>query len=203
MISWVIEELKKISFLDDIVVSTDSEKIIKIALEHNVKAPFKRPDKLSNDTIPIAPVIKHASAWYQENISDIDYVITVYPTAVLMSYEDIENAYKIISIDRNIGCIFSATEYSFPIQRAIFLDENNQVNMFEPDHYYTRSQDLLASYHDAGQFYISRIENILNETPIHSLDSRILELPRDRVMDIDTKEDFRIALDLFALKRKY
>mgnify|MGYP001949486693 CR=1 FL=1 len=196
MMSWPLNILKKIDFIDDVLVSTDCESVSRIAKENGASVPFLRPENLADDYTGTAEVIKHAVAWYQENIAAVDYVLTVYPTAVFLSKEDIEKAFGIL---QNEDCenVFSATEYPFPIQRAIYLDEKKRVNMFHPECYSMRSQDLEPAYHDAGQFYFSTVEALDNDAPIFSNKSRLLVLPKSRVVDIDTPEDFILAEKLF------
>lgn len=54
--------------------------------------------------------------------------------------------------------LFAATEFEYPIQRAFYLNENNQVYMFDEKHYKSRSQDLTKAYHDAGAFILAQVK---------------------------------------------
>ena len=65
--------------------------------------------------------------------------------------------------------------------------------MFYPQHLNTRSQDLDESFHDAGQFYWGRTEAFLKELPMFSKHAVPYHLPRHRVQDIDTQEDWQRA----------
>jgi len=69
--------------------------------------------------------------------------------------------------------------------------------MSQPEHYSTRSQDLVEAYHDAGQFYFSKLSPIQNNISSFSNASRMLVLPRYHVVDIDTFEDFEVAQRFF------
>jgi pseudaminic acid cytidylyltransferase len=71
--------------------------------------------------------------------------------------------------------------------------------MFWPEHRETRSQDLEPAFHDAGQFYFGRAEAWLAARPLFGPRSRLLELPRHRVQDIDTPEDWERAEMIFRL----
>ena len=95
--------------------------------------------------------------------------------------------------------VFSATRYAFPIQRAIRLDAQQRVSMFQPEHLSTRSQDLPEAFHDAGQFYWGTADAFLNGKPIFSPAARAMILPRQRVQDIDTPEDWEYAELMFRL----
>ncbi len=88
---------------------------------------------------------------------------------------------------------FSATSFPFPIQRAFYLEKDGTPHMFHPENYKTRSQDLEAAYHDAGQFYWGRPEGFLGEHIIFSSIATPVFLPRHLVQDIDTPEDWERA----------
>ena len=200
MISWAINVLKDSNFINEIIVSTDSEEVLSVVQNLGVKTPFIRPSKLADDFTGTAAVTKHAVKWYLDNIGSVDYVLTVYPTAVFLSNKDIEDAFNILqSTDREI--VFSGTEYSFPIQRAVYLDDKKRVTMFQPKHYSSRSQDLLKAYHDAGQFYFAKLSAVLNDVSAFSKASQMLVLPRYQVVDIDTMDDFKVAERLFKISR--
>lgn len=69
--------------------------------------------------------------------------------------------------------------------------------MFNPEHFNARSQDLEDAWHDAGQFYWGTAEAWCDERPIFGDDSVPVRLPRHRVQDIDTPEDWARAEWLF------
>ena len=91
------------------------------------------------------------------------------------------------------------TSFPFPIQRAIKITDNDRVQMFQPENFMTRSQDLEPAYHDAGQFYWAKTDSALNNISAFSLESVPLILPRHQVQDIDTPEDWIRAEQLFQL----
>jgi N-acylneuraminate cytidylyltransferase len=95
--------------------------------------------------------------------------------------------------------VFPVTSYPYPIQRAIRLNEQGRVEMFNSEYYQSRSQDLEEAWHDAGQFYWGRAEAWLAEKPIFSARSATVILPTSRVQDIDTPEDWARAELMFQL----
>lgn len=192
MIKWVIDKIKNCEFISDIIVSTDCDEIKKCVEDLGISVPFKRPKRLSDDFTPTSAVIKHALQWYQKNISKVEYVITIYPTAVMISVDDLKEAYYRMK-EEKYDIIFSATSFPFPIQRAFYLDTKGIIKMFQPDMFDKRSQDLTKAYHDAGQFYFSKVEAVLNEAPAFSKNASIIFVPRHRVVDIDTEEDLVLA----------
>lgn len=198
MILWPLEVLKNSNLFENIIVSTDSHDIKKIVEKNGVVVPFLRPDNISDDFTDTPTVIKHAVNWYLDNVGEVDYVLTVYPTAVFLNENDITQAYKtLINFDCEI--VMAATEYPYPIQRAFYLDEFKNINLFQPKYQTSRSQDLLPAYHDAGQFYFSTKDALLKDVSAFSKKGRPYLLPRYKAIDIDTMDDFKIAENLFAI----
>ena len=198
MIAWPISVLQSSDLITDIIVSTDSEEIREITENLGAKAPFIRPKELSDDYTGTAEVTKHAVKWYVQNIGEPKLILTVYPTAVFLSTNDILRAHRLLERTKS-QIVFAGTEFPFPIQRALYLNENNRVQMFQPENFFTRSQDLKPAYHDAGQFYLARKDAVLHDVSGFSDQASMLILPRHRAVDIDTMEDFVIAERLFRL----
>ncbi|HYU64827.1 MAG TPA: acylneuraminate cytidylyltransferase family protein [Candidatus Paceibacterota bacterium] len=67
LIAWSIKAACKSKHIDRIIVSTDSEKIAKVARKYGAETPFLRPAKLAGDKISAEPVIKHAIRWLNDN----------------------------------------------------------------------------------------------------------------------------------------
>jgi pseudaminic acid cytidylyltransferase len=201
MIAWPILTLQASGLIDDIIVSTDSSEIQATVESLNVKSPFLRPPELSDDNIGTGPVIKHAAEWYIANIGKPDLILTVYPSAVFISPADIEKAVKLL-LESDADSLTACGEYEYPIQRALFLDKNNRIEMFSPQHLNTRSQDLELAYHDAGQLYLSNLHFIMDGSEQFLKNSIMFVLPRHKVVDIDTPEDYEFAERLFLLEQE-
>jgi pseudaminic acid cytidylyltransferase len=70
------------------------------------------------------------------------------------------------------------------------LTGTRRLTMTDPQNYLVRSQDLEETYHDAGQFYWGTADAFLKGRPILGEGAVPVELPRHRVQDIDTPEDW-------------
>ena len=196
IIYWPLNILKKTKLFDDIIVSTDSLKIKRIVERNGFKVPFLRPKNISDDYTDTPTVIKHALKWYEKKIGNVDYILTVYPTAVFILKKDILDAYEILK-KNDCDIVMSSAEFPYPVQRAFYLNKENNIKLFQPKYKLYRSQDLKKSYHDAGQFYFSTKKAILNGISAFSNRGKLLLIPRNRVIDIDNIEDFELAERLF------
>lgn len=196
MIAWSIEAARASGLFDHIVVSTDDAEIAEVAKVYGAEVPFMRPAELSDDHTSTSPVLAHAIEWYRERGHMPDPVCCIYATAPFITAADLQRGLQTLT---NTGSdfAFSVTSYAFPIQRAIKLTKEGRVEMFQHEHFDTRSQDLEEAYHDAGQFYWGRPEAWLTGKPIFTVDSAPVILPRYRVQDIDTLEDWARAEWMF------
>ena len=201
MIAWPIQTLQACGLVDDILVSTDSPEIQDIVKSLDVKAPFLRPDELSDDNTGTGPVIKHAVEWYLSNVGNPDLILTVYPSAVFITPKDLEDALDLL-LESKSESLIACGAYEYPIQRALFLNQDKRIEMFSPEHINTRTQDCEDAYHDAGQLYLSTLDAVLAGLGEFSNDSTMFILPRHKVIDIDTPEDYEFAERLFLLEQQ-
>jgi pseudaminic acid cytidylyltransferase len=197
MIVWSIEAAKASALFDHIIVSTDDNEIAELAKKHGAEVPFIRPAELSDDYVGTGDVVKHAAEWVMQNIGNPKYVCTIYATAPFIKSADLIEGLELLE-KNDCQLVFTVTSFPFPIQRAIKITDNSRVEMFQPEHFMTRSQDLEPSYHDAGQFYWSVTDAVLNKVAAFSDASMPLILPRHQVQDIDTLEDWQRAELMFT-----
>ena len=192
MIAWSIEAALNSKCFEQVIVSTDDEEITSIAQNYGADVPFVRPKKLSDDHIGTNPVIAHAIEWLNCQGLNPDLICCIYATAPFICLLDIQAGLDLI-IEKDCDYVFSVTSFSFPIQRALNFEDDGKVGMFYPSNFYTRSQDLEESFHDAAQFYWGKTQVWLEGKPAFLSNSFPIRLPRHRVQDIDTFEDWQRA----------
>ena len=200
LIAYSIEVALKSNLFDKVIVSTDDEEIAKIAVEYGAVVPFLRPKELSDDFTGTDAVVNHTLEYLKSIGETYDFVCTIYATApfldekyLIVGFEKLKN-----STARNA---FSCTSMPFPIQRTFKIRQNERCEMFFPEHFQTRSQDLEEAYQDAGQFYWTNL-NIKSNEIIFGKDSIPIILPRFLVQDIDTLEDWQRAEIMYEVIQK-
>jgi pseudaminic acid cytidylyltransferase len=196
MIAWSVQAAQNAGIFDRIVVSTDDVEIAAVAREYGADVPFMRPAELSDDHTGTTDVIAHAIEWHVAHGYDPQKICCIYATAPFLQVEDIQRGAEILN-NSGADFAFSVTSFTFPIQRAMKLRSDGRLEMFDPSQLQTRSQDLLESYHDAGQFYWGTQAAWMSNIPIFGPRSAPVMLPRYRVQDIDTPEDWQQAEALF------
>lgn len=196
MIAWSIEAARSSGCFDRIIVSTDDDEIAEVACAYGAEVPFVRPPELSDDHTGTIPVISHAIEWISRNVAPVDLACCIYATAPFVQPDDLMRGFDLLQ-KSEADYAFSVTSYAFPIQRAIRITSDERVEMFSPEHFNTRSQDLEDAFHDAGQFYWGLAAAWLAGKPLFSHCATPVPLPRHRVQDIDTAEDWERAEWLF------
>jgi len=196
MLVWSVEAALQSGCFDQVIVSTDDIEVAEVALQYGAQVPFMRPKTLSDDYTGTTAVIAHAINWFAEHSQKPDQVCCLYATAPFVLPVDLSHGFMVLT-ETGADYAFSVTNYAFPIQRAIRITDSGRVAMFNPLHFNTRSQDLEEAYHDAGQFYWGQADAWLQNKMIFSAESVPVKLPRHRVQDIDTPEDWLQAELLF------
>lgn len=197
MLAWSIDAAQQSGCFDRILVSTDDPEIAEVAKAHGAEVPFVRPLELSDDHTGTIPVIAHAINWQNsQGKQGVSQACCIYATAPFVRAQDLKRGLEVLE-SSGADYAFSVTSYAFPIQRAIRITPDQRVSMFQPEHFNTRSQDLEEAWHDAGQFYWGKAKAWLAGLPLFSEGSTPIVLPRHRVQDIDTPEDWARAELMF------
>lgn len=192
MIAWSIEAARASGLFDLIIVSTDDMEIAEIAKQWKADVPFMRPESLSNDYAATTPVIGHATQWALDQGMDVDAVCCIYATAPFVQVGDIQQGLQALT-SGDWDYAFTVTDFAAPIFRAFKESAVGSIEMFFPEHFSTRSQDLPVALHDAGQFYWGRPAAWLEDKRIFDQRSKPIVIPRWRVQDIDTPDDWERA----------
>ena len=190
IINWSIEAARNAECFERIVVSTDSMEIARIAKDAGADIPYLRPKELADDYTGTGEVIKHAIKALE--LSENCQICCLYATAPFVNSNEIKKGLEKLNESPNGTTVFTATRYSFPIQRAIRINEEGFSIPYEPKNISKRSQDLEECYHDAGQFYWATAETWEKENDCFD-HGKPLILPNWQVQDIDNEEDWKRA----------
>lgn len=197
IIAWSIEAALRTGLFDRVIVSTDDPEIAEVSRREGAEIPFLRPANLADDRTGTNAVVAHALTHFAESDQPVEQVCCIYATAPFVTADLLREGYDRL-LARGHGYAFSVTSFAFPIQRALRIAADGSIAMFQPEHLTTRSQDLEEAWHDAGQFYWGYPDAFMSDLPLFSEHAVPIALPRHRVQDIDTLEDWRRAELMFA-----
>lgn len=199
IISYSIEAAINSKVFDEVMVSTDSDEIAKIALQYGASVPFMRSSKTSDDNASTRDVLMEVLNEYKLRGQEYDCMMCIYPTAPFITAEKICGAMNTFK-ELNGSLLIPVVKFSYPPQRAYIINDGKLEFKWE-EHRYSRSQDLEPFYHDAGQFYCYRIKDYLDSDGAIKENIVPYVMPELEVQDIDNEEDWKIAELKFAMLR--
>jgi N-acylneuraminate cytidylyltransferase len=199
MIAYPIAAARACGLFERILVSTDSLVIAEVAKDCGAEVPFLRPPELAGDTVLTVPVLVHALDWLRHHGGEPDLFCCIYPTAPFLTAADLIAGHDLL-LHSEAKSAFAVTTFPYPILRALRREPNGRVAMLWPEHQNTRSQELPEAFHDAGQFYWFRTRPFLQDRVLFTDHALPVVLPRWRVQDIDTPEDWEKAELMFKAR---
>ena len=124
----VFEIASNCSFIDELVVSTDSDEIMKLSRKIGFKVPFKRPAQLSKDNTDSYDVIKHCLAWYKKNQKkEFDLFINLQPTSPFRKLTTLNKSFKIFTKEKTkYDSLVTLTKINkdFLLKKHLIVDKN-------------------------------------------------------------------------------
>ena len=192
IISYSIEAAIKSNLFDEVMVSTDDEEIAQISRNYGAKVPFLRGSKNANDFATTIDVITEVILIYRKLGLTFDYTCCIYPCAPFVSANRLVESYEKLR-KHDLECVFPIVKYGHPIQRALKKGNDDRIEMIEPGNMQIRSQNLENFYHDLGQFYFFKTEEIILQKKLWTNKTGYVELNEMESQDIDTLLDWELA----------
>ena len=191
MITWPIAAARKSGLFDRIVVSTEDAEIAAVAEAAGAEVPFLREATLAGDHAGVTEVVQDAIGRLSRSDEPPQLVCLIYATAALLRADDL---FEGLDRLRRNGTDFaiSVTPFPAPVERALVV-EGGRVRMMKEENLLVRSQDLVAAFHDAGQFCWGRAEAWMSGQRVFVAPTAAVRLPSYRVQDVDTIEDWARA----------
>ena len=192
IIAYSIEAALNSGLFSEVMVSTEDDEIAEISRYYGAEVPFMRPDHLADDFASTPDVMEHAATWLNSIEDKPSFICCIAATAPLIDSHYLKAGLQKI-LHGQCDYAISAVSYPSPIQRAFRITDDERIEMFFPENFHKRSQDLEAVYHDAGQFYWGKTQAWLTKKLLFSHETAPVLLPMIQVQDIDTLEDWDIA----------
>lgn len=192
LIAYTIEAGKKSKYIDEIVVSTDSDSIKVVAEKYGAKVPFLRPQELSSDTAKSIDVVLHAIDFYKKNNINFDYIVLLQPTSPLRTCEHLDEAIeKLIEANRNSLISVREADENPVIMRTIQDGKLREVISFGGTN--LRRQDLPTFYIFNGALYINSNDMLVNEKSFIDENTIPYVMDKKSSVDIDTMLDAKLV----------
>jgi N-acylneuraminate cytidylyltransferase/CMP-N,N'-diacetyllegionaminic acid synthase len=196
LIAYTIASAKNTSLIDDLIISTDDERIADVAKQYGALVPFMRPADLASDTASKWPVFIHAVETYEQLTGKtVDYLVDLDVTVPLKNAQDINGAIELALNDTSVDVVITGYE----------PERNPYFNMMEvnKDGYaeiVKKGERPIVRRQDAPQVYsLTPAAYVVKKSALYEFEHwskakcKIYPIPRERAVDIDTEIDFRIV----------
>lgn len=191
IIAYSIEVALESNLFEEVIVSTDDDKIAQIAKQYGAKVPFMRSNLNSNDNATTMDALNEVISWYKNNIGKIfESVCCIYPTAPLVKVDYLHRGYNIL-IRENLASVFPIVPFSYPVWRGLKKNKEGRIEFVWPEFQNCRTQEFETIYHDAGQWYWFNPQKITNSLFTENSGSIIFN--EEDVQDIDNIVDWKLA----------
>ncbi len=188
LISWTIKAALNSVYIDRVIVSTDDQDIANLSLQLKAEVPFLRPIELSTDEASSIDVVLHAL----KQIPEAEEIFLLQPTSPFRTSNDIDNIFRLREYV-GVATAVSVTQSEKPPEWMYKISGNRMLNFTNPPKKATRRQELEQIYQLNGAIYLATKEHLEKENSFISGDTFPYIMPRERSIDIDTMNDWKMA----------
>jgi N-acylneuraminate cytidylyltransferase/CMP-N,N'-diacetyllegionaminic acid synthase len=190
LIQYTLEALKKSKIFYKIIVSSDSDKIIRFCNKFSGINCIKRPKNLSKDNSPTEEALAHSLSILKKKTNTPDYICVCEPTAPLRSYKSLIKLKKVIKKKKNINSLITVCELDH-IPGTI---KNNSYKYITYDR--RNRQKRKKFYIETGTFFLVKYNYFMRTNNIISKKPFAFFVPKIEGIDINNYEDLEIAKSL-------
>lgn len=195
LIEYTIEEAITSNCFDEIILSTDDDKIVQIGKQYSQIRIEHRKSELAKDDSTVTEVLYDM---LQRKGRNYDIYAILLPTQPFRSSEDIKTCLGYLKI--GLDAVISISMYKVSPQFAITLSHDNLVIFEKKDSPLlsgkTKRQQQAPFYHHNGAIFLGWIESFLKHKSLFKEKVKAYIMPWERSIDIDDAYDFRIAESL-------
>ncbi|MBL78502.1 MAG: acylneuraminate cytidylyltransferase [Nitrosomonadaceae bacterium] len=202
LIAWSIEHALAVKRVERVIVSTDSEEIAAVARQYGAEVPFIRPEELARDDSPEWLAWCHVLNYLRETTGVLpEIMISVPTTAPLRLPLDIENCLDEYEKGGTDMVITVTDAHRSPYFNMVKTNADGTVGLVNPQQSaIARRQDAPVVYDMATVCYVANPEFVMTHNSTFEGRVKVVHVPRERAIDIDTLLDFQIAESILNLR---
>jgi CMP-N-acetylneuraminic acid synthetase len=204
LIAWSIEHALAVKRIERVIVSTDSEEIAAVARQYGAEVPFIRPEELARDDSLEWLAWRHALNYLRETTGALpEMMISVPTTAPLRLPLDIDNCLDEYE-KGNADIVVTVTDaHCSPYFNMVKTNADGTVGLVNPQQSaIARRQDAPVVYDMATVCYVANSEFVMTHNSTFEGRVKVVHVPIERAIDIDTLLDFQIAESLFNIREQ-
>ena len=192
LLAWTIAAARASRSVTRTVVTTEDDQIADCARRHGAEVPLMRPSSMARDDSPGMDPILHMIEWLADHERyRPDVIVALQPTSPLRTAEDIDAALDLLN-----GGASSVVSVAPVAAAASWLRTISKDGRAQP---VTGTSDPI--YVLNGAIYAARTDVVLSRREMDDGSPLAYVMPRDRSVDIDSREDFELAERLMRARQ--
>lgn len=195
LIGYAIETALACERFEAVIVSTDSPEIAEVARSFGARVPFLRPAELSGDTASEWLAWRHAIRCVEATEGPFDVFASLPTTSPFRNVSDVRACLAMLAQDPAADIVITGRRAErSPYFNMVRLDAEHYAHVvIPPEQHLVRRQDAPQVYDVTTVAYVARPSFILSADKLWDGKVRMLEVPTERALDIDTPHDFFLA----------
>ena len=192
LVAWPIEIAKASKYVDQIIVSTDSDEIADVSRQYGA-ATSKRPDHLATDTAIVADLVRDLLLTLRESGEEFDYVVLLEATSPMRTTQMVDECIETM-FKTGADSIATFSEADPPPTRLWKIEDGLASVFLENANPWLPRQQQQQAYHLNGLVYGFRVDTFLSTPGDTLFVGKGAAVVTDVLcVDIDTLEDFNLA----------
>ena len=198
LIQYTLEQAEACEEIDAILVSSDSDEILRIASHYKCLL-HKRPAELAQHDTPTIEVIEYEVKRLEQEKANYDIIMLLQPTSPFRSAGIIRKSIYTI-VDENIDSVQTVSE-SDQQPYHMFAENDGKLEFVDEKSFRNKSQRK-KFYIINGAVYAATRQTIAQQT-LYGAKNRPIIMNKDESLDIDTMDDWKKAERLIIEKNMY
>ena len=192
LMAYTIESALQSQYIDEVMVSTDSDIYATIAKAYGANVPFLRSNKNATDTANSIDVAIEVLGEYEKVNQCFENIVILQPTSTLRTYKNIDEAFKLF-YEKKADSIVSVCECEHsPLLCNALPTDLSLFGFIKPENL-IRRQELGTYYRLNGAIYISKVSILKEIQSFYGRNSYAYIMDQRESVDIDTELDFKFA----------
>ena len=192
LMAYTIESALQSHYIDETMVSTDSDIYASIAKEYGANVPFIRSSKNATDMAKSIDVVFEVLDEYERKGQSFDNIVVLQPTSPLRTYKNLDEAFELF-YEKAADSVVSVCECEHSPLLCNTLPTDLNLSSFVKGKYLNRRQDLEIFYRLNGAIYISKVGVLRELQTFYGKNSYAYIMGQKESVDIDTELDFKFV----------
>ena len=189
LIFWTLQAAKKSKYIDKVVVSSNSKKILKISKKYKGFFLSKRPERLSTKKSELIDTILYEL----KKFKNYEIIILLQPTSPLRTSKDIDKSLFMMTKKMKKSCVSFISSNHHPNNFYLIKNQSKIFKFSKISNSSTNRQNDEKFYYPSGDIYISYIDRIKKNKNFVDDNTLPFLIDNRNSSDIDNIFDFTTA----------